>query len=330
MTKYKLLSTFHIINYLPNKIELEYFDLTNLRGFRLLLKLIKLLNKINKHDIFLVSNAGSLIMLTCFFYKVISRHRTMIVFWDTLLYRPIGMKSKILTMIKVILLKSVDWFYCNHRDTSGYEKYYKIPKNKFYYIPFKANNYYMLSEIEVGDKGYVLACGASHRDYQTFIKAINVLEYPTKILLPEKGIAAYHGSELSEKNISENLEIIRHNFDSRSWNKYLANAKIVVIPIKKGTLQSAGISVYLESMALGKPVVITEGVSTKGVLTNDVAVIVPAENSEQLALAIKKLWEDDEYRNRISSNGKNYALSLGGAKRLVEDMLTALCYHFSI
>ena len=83
-------------------------------------------------------------------------------------------------------------------------------------------------------------------------------------------------------------------------------------------------------MALGKPVVITEGVSTKGVLTNDMAVIVPAEDSEQLTLAIKKLWEDDEYRNRISSNGKDYALSLGGAKRLVEDILTALCYHFSI
>ena len=73
-------------------------------------------------------------------------------------------------------------------------------------------------------------------------------------------------------------------------------------------------------MALGKPVVITEGTSTRGLITENEAEIVPCEDPNSLANAIRKLWEDKGYRDMLASRGRRYALSLEGKERLVKDL----------
>jgi glycosyltransferase involved in cell wall biosynthesis len=79
-------------------------------------------------------------------------------------------------------------------------------------------------------------------------------------------------------------------------------------------------------MALGKPVIISEGTSTRGILTKNEAEIVPSEDPDSLALAIKKIWDDKDYRECLAKNGKKYALSLGGEERLVKDILKGICF----
>lgn len=81
-------------------------------------------------------------------------------------------------------------------------------------------------------------------------------------------------------------------------------------------------------MALGKPVIISEGTSTRGILTKNEAEIVPSEDPDSLALAIKKIWENKDYRERLAENGKKYALSLKGEERLVRDILRGICFFF--
>jgi glycosyltransferase involved in cell wall biosynthesis len=280
-----------------------------------------------RYNAFLVANPGIDIILICFLSKFIPYNKTLNVAFDVLLIRPETIKHKALAYVEQILFFGIDNFFCNHKDTAGYEKYYGINKEKFYYVPFKANNYSILSDFEIRDKGYVLANGASYRDYETFLKAVTKLGYPTKIILPAARVAKYHQTILDEKLCPENVSVIRHDFNMHTWNEYIANASMVVIPIKKGTLQSAGISVYFEAMALGKPIVITEGVSTRGILTKEVAEIVPAGDPGFLASSIEKLWENKEYRDRLAKNGKQFALSLKGAERMVKDILMGI-YSF--
>lgn len=321
MQKYKLLTAYKIINRLPEKFDVTYFGIDGYKGLKAIINLTRLWRKIKKYDVFLVSNPDIKIMVLCFILKIIPFCKTKIVFWDMLLVRPRDFKSKMVAYLERIFLARIDRFLVDHKDTEGYERYYKIPKYKFHYIPFKANNLSFLSELRPQDGGYVLSCGASHRDYKTFLEAIEMLGYPTKIVLPQKGVAKYHGTKLEEKQCPANVKIIRHDFNVNTWNEYLANARIVVIPIEPGTLQAAGISVYLEAMALGKPVVITEGVSTMGILRENMAEIVPGGNPTKMASSIRLLWENESYRGEISRRGREFALSLGGRDRMATDIL---------
>lgn len=325
MRKYNLLTTWKFTNRLPDRINIDYCELKKGNIWRNIVSIIKLLTKLRKYDAYLAANPGFLILFICFLSKYLFFSKTLNVAFDILLVRPENLKHKSLAFVEQILFLGIDKFFCNHKDTRGYEKYYKIDKNKFYYVAWKANNYDILSKFHPKDNGYLLACGASHRDYETFIKATAALGYPTKIALPKKDVAMYHQSILNEKECPKNISIVRHDFDSNTWNELIAGAKIVVIPIKKGTLQSAGISVYLEAMALGKPVVITEGVSTFGIITNNEAEIVPPSDPVSLGNAIRKLWDNRGYRERLANDGKQFALSLENAERMIRDILKGIC-----
>ena len=326
MRKYNILTTWKFTNRLPDKINVDYYEIDRGSFWGYVVSLFKLLIKMRKYDAFLVANPTFDTIFVCFLSKFIPYNKTLNVAFDILLMRPETVKQKVLAWVEQVLFFGFDKFFCNHKDTTGYEKYYGINKEKFYYVPFKANNYSMLSNFMIRDEGYVLASGASYRDYETFLKALTKLGYPTKIVLPAGNVAKYHQTVLDEKLCPENVSVIRHDFNMQTWNEYIANARMVVIPRKRGTLQSAGISVYFEAMALGKPVVITEGVATRGILTKEVAEIVPVADFEALASAIEGLWENKEYRDRLAKNGKQFALSLEGAERMVKDLLMGIYF----
>lgn len=294
---------------------------TRLRHFKSSCTLLLLLRK---YDGLLVFNAGVDVTLIAFLARVLWRHRVSIFFYDTNLQAPRNIRTRIKCLIKAFLFSGVDKFLCMQKDTGGYESFYKIPRGKFVYIPFKANNVNILDKFVVTDGPYVLAAGASRRDYRTFIHAIEILGHPTIIVLPEASIAQFHNTDMDGRNLPQNVTVVRHNFEVNSWNTFLANARVVVVPIQQDAIQPAGISVYLEAMALGKPVVITDGPSTRDILTGEEAEIVPAADPGALAKAISRLWDNEGYRKLIGGRGREYALSLGGERRLLEDILKVM------
>lgn len=262
----------------------------------------------------------------CFSYvvKVMTWSKFKVVYFDLLLPNPRSAKEKLFAFIKKVLFSEVDLFIFLQRDVSGYLEKYKIKHEKCTYVPFKANNYEQLEQFEVKDEGYLLACGASYRDYKLLAKALEFLYFPVKIVLPEQEQSAYHRSVIDEQDFGENVEIIRHDFDRDTWYGYLANCRCVVLPIRPDVIQCAGISVCLEAMAFGKPVVISEGPATRQILTNTMAGIFPPGDHRQLAQIIQNIWEDEGYRQKLSRTGQAYALSLGGEERLVKDISRAL------
>jgi glycosyltransferase involved in cell wall biosynthesis len=186
-------------------------------------------------------------------------------------------------------------------------------------VPFKANNFDIAPSFVSTDGDYALALGTSQRDYRLLINAVSDLSVRLKVVAPRTNVST-HGAQMGSECLPPNVERIDRSVDRTEWNTLIAQSRLVVIPILPGVLQPAGISVYLEAMMLGKPVVITRGTSTDGILNDSLALLVPPGDIDALRGAIARLWNDSALRAMLSDNGKRYARSLGNHERLLADL----------
>lgn len=281
------------------------------------IKNILIKGKIKKYDAFLFFNPSSKEIILSAIITTLYRRRSYL--YDANLKKPLNVVEKIIGYIKGFLINKSSALIVMHKNVDAYKKYYRIKDEKILYVPFKSNCYEIRDSIISEDHGYILSCGASHRDYSCFIEAIRDVSIPVKIVLPNKEKLFTHKTEFQEKNLPENVTVVRHNFSKESWYEILRKAKIVVIPIDKNCIQPAGISVYLEAMSLGKPTVISRGPSTDQIIANE-ALLVDRGDHQQLQAAIQKLINDEHLLKKISAAGKKYADSLEGVDRLMSDL----------
>jgi glycosyltransferase involved in cell wall biosynthesis len=76
----------------------------------------------------------------------------------------------------------------------------------------------------------------------------------------------------------------------------MASARLVVLPITP-QIRGAGISVYVQAMALRKCVIISAGPAAEDVLTSGQAIIVPPSDPAALRQAIERAFTDPAYRS---------------------------------
>ena len=239
-----------------------------------------------------------------------------------------SIKGKISQIVKTILLKKIDFCIVYFKNNQGYRKFYHILPEKLKYVPYKINSYELVTKAKITDEGYIFTGGKSRRDFTTLIKAVRELPYPIKIVTPDNRELFLHGSRLNESNLPPNVKVVHDDGSAESFIKHIAASRLVVLPIKKENISSSGIGVYIMAMALKKCVIISAGPAIDDLLTADTAIIVPPEDPETLKAAIEQAYNNDQLRNRIAENGYNYAISLGGEKRLRESVLDKLYDDF--
>ena len=314
----KLLSNVGLTNHFPGRLEIARLPATEGRpsGFVMLADLVR---AYAGADRILVFNADAIHAAAAVFAKAIN-HRLGVFFYDTNLRRPESVRERLLALIKRVLFRAVDGFLVMHKDTSAYSEWFGISEDKFRYVPFKANNFEFAGQVPTSDGNYIFAGGASYRDVNCLIDAVRDLAMPVRLVLPPEDVARIHHTPSIKGPVPEHVTVIRQFGMRESWNELLANSTIVVVPVIDRCIQPAGISVYLEAMALGKPVVISRGPSTNGLISEDIAGLYRAGDSKDLGRALRKMIENAEYRARIAERGRQYALSLGGADRLSKDL----------
>ena len=86
------------------------------------------------------------------------------------------------------------------------------------------------------------------------------------------------------------------------------------------TITVAGVSVYLDAMALKKFVILSDNPAIRGIL-KDETIIIPPQDPLRLAEAIREAWENDELRDRTASAGREYAETLQDEARLLGDIV---------
>ena len=127
-------------------------------------------------------------------------------------------------------------------------KEFGLPIEKFIVTPFGLDDTYekyKATKVEYED--YSLALGRSNRDYDFLIKAWKKLPVSEKLLI---ACDEYTASEKLPENI-----IIRK--DITLDFPYIANCKLMILPIKDGNICS-GDTVLLKAMSYYKPVVVTK------------------------------------------------------------------------
>ena len=260
------------------------------------------------------------LLRTIFFWK-----RFKLVSVDVLLRRPTDWKRKLYRFYQILMLRKVDRFLLYFRNTSHYQRLFGLRPERIQYVPFKVNDWELgLSQYQADPASgtYVICAGQTLRDVKTFVTACERAGVPAVLLTPGKDMMQRHGTHLDADSLPANVRIEYHtDGKEETFLKWLKEAAIVVIPRFKTDISSSGISTYLSSMACWRCVVISNGPGAEDVLTDGQAVIVPAEDVDQLASNLKELWNDPVRLAAIGRKGRAYAEQVQGEERLLRDVL---------
>lgn len=230
--------------------------------------------------------------------------------------------------IRIICLKNIDMIILYSKNNNRLSKAYKLNTNKLKYIPFKINSHNFVTQYPTIDGDYIFSGGRSRRDFKTLIQASRNFEYNVKIVTPLNTDKIFFDSSSSDtESIPSNVDIIHDDGSIESFVSYIANSRVVVLPLRKDDFASTGSSVYLIAMALKKCVIISAGPTADWILENK-AIIVPPENPQKLASAIKKAYSNFSFRNNIASKGYNYAINIGNENRFFNDILDTIQNDF--
>ena len=240
---------------------------------------------------------------------------------DFILSRPQGWKQTVVARLKGLLLRKVDRFILHFKDMSEYERIYGIPPSKCRFVPFKVNYWEKMSPEDRSFKAeeYVFTAGRSYRDFPTFIEAMRKVDYPGLLLYEGAALLKQSATDVDLSNLPANLATAK-NEGEQSWVEYIRRAKIVVVPLLPSTMYAPGLSLYLMAMALKKCVIVTEGLATRGMLTDEAVIVVP-KDAAAMAAAITRVWNDDALRSKTAEAGRRYAERCGGESRLLADVV---------
>ncbi len=283
---------------------------------------MKLFSRAKGYDIVLMNSSTRGLFGLCLMRWLRPFHRWRLVSLDIHLNEPIGWKQRVATVLKRFLLKKVDLHILFFSDLGGYEKWFGITPAKSRFVPFKVNSWETISHDEAtsGDGEYVFCGGRSLRDLETFKRAMALVPFPGLLLYQQdSSFMALHGTPVDLAGLPPNVCPERHDGNNDTWIDYIRRAKIVVIPTFANSIYAPGLSLYLLAMGLRRCVIISAGPQTRGLLDKE-AIIVPPENPEALAGAIRRAWEDEAYRKEVASFGRQYAELCGGEERMVHDI----------
>lgn len=269
------------------------------------------------------------LLALCALRKLLPWRQARLVAVDLILTKPgRSFRQRLLAWIKGWLLRQVDLFLLHQKDVSGLEAAYGINVKKVRYIPYKVNSWHAVREMDVPEGDYVFSGGRSRRDYDTFCAALHDLPLPTLLLTPRREVNALHETDFDGKGVPDHVRVVHDDGSPRSWLRHMANARIVVIPVLRNSISPSGVGTYLLAMALGKCVVMSESPATRGVIEHEKqAVLVPMGDAAALREAVRRVWFDDDYRDRIAANGYAYAMSLGGVENLQRNIAEAVADH---
>jgi glycosyltransferase involved in cell wall biosynthesis len=163
---------------------------------------------------------------------------------------------------------------------------------------------YTLSDAELrlapSDTGRVFAGGNSLRDYGPLLEAAKSIPAPidiaTNALTPAQieGLAA---------NVSA-ASVPRHVFDA-----LMLGASVVVVPLQTRADRSSGQTTYVNAMARGKAIVITDTPGVRDYIEDgETGRIVPPEDPVALAAAVRQLLEDPGERTKMGERARARAL----------------------
>lgn len=165
--------------------------------------------------------------------------------------------------------------------------------------------------------GPILAIGDDHgRDWPTLIEALAPLDVDLIVKTKAK-VNVPNGARLRLRQISERLS-------SQDLRKLYADASLVVIPLSE-TLNVSGVGSILESMAMGKPLVVSDNPPIRDYLEpGRTADVVPVGDAVKLREAVLKITANPERMRTMGRLARMRAVDFYGSEAYAERFAGAL------
>jgi glycosyltransferase involved in cell wall biosynthesis len=169
--------------------------------------------------------------------------------------------------------------------------------------------------VDACPEGPILAIGDDHgRDWATFVKAIAPLDIDV-VVKTKASINLPPDARCRLRQISQRLSF-------KELRELYARCSLVVIPLSS-TLNVSGVGSVLESMAMGKALIISDNPPIRDyVEAGRTAEVVPVGEAEQLREAVLALKEDPERMLEMGARARERAQNLYSkpafARRLAE------------
>jgi hypothetical protein len=166
--------------------------------------------------------------------------------------------------------------YCvlSSEELETFPRTWRVDPSRVAFTPFC----YTLTDQELAaptsEDGGIFAGGDSLRDYRPLLEAAAALPAPVTI-----ASATVQASDAAPN-------VTAHGVDHREFNRLLRCASVVVVPLRSAE-RSAGQQTYLNAMALGKLVVVTDAAGVRDYVEDgQTGLVVPPSDPQALASAL--------------------------------------------
>ena len=161
------------------------------------------------------------------------------------------------------------------------------------------HRFFAPADVDSGD-GYVLSVGREQRDYQTLIDALRPVQIPC-VIVP--GSTWSHRS-LAQLRVPEHIEL-RQGLSYSELRELYQRARLVVVPIYRGTEYAAGVNCILEAMSCARPVIASDTPGLSGYIREGFdGRQVPPGDPQELRAVIEQLWADRGAAERLALGGR--------------------------
>jgi glycosyltransferase involved in cell wall biosynthesis len=276
-------------------------------------------------SVFLVNCATGLVLDLALKQILPFARRRPLIAVDMILRRPATIPANLSAAAKRIVLRNVDYFLHYFKDLRGLDSVYGIGPDRSGFVDFKANLWNWRVDGARPDGEYALCFGRSVRDFDTFFDAVQGLDCPGAIVDPQSASIWEHGSRFTRplSALPPNVRVLDHDQTNSSQAELMRAARIVVVPMLRGRLVSAGISTILNAMILGKCVIASAGPGVTELFDREL-LTVPPEDPEALASAIRNAWEDTDLRRRTAQAGWEHARRCGSEQDFYGRVINAV------
>ncbi|SEU27679.1 glycosyltransferase family 4 protein [Stigmatella erecta] len=239
-----------------------------------------------------------------------------------LLVHNVASKKRLLALAKVGLARHVDHFLClSEHSRRVLVEEYGIARERITVIYSRVDTDYFQPQPAQPVLHRVCSAGAVNRDYGTLIAAATGLDAEVKIAADTAWRYSVAGKA------QKGAQALPPNVEMRSWGNYLnlrqlyAESRAVVVPLERPII--SGITVVLEGMAMGKPVILTRNPYVEGFIEDGVTgLLVDPGNPAQLRERIQWVLANPAEAEAMGQRAREKAVRDFSVERYVERILS--------
>lgn len=223
----------------------------------------------------------------------------------TMLVHNVASLRRRLPLATLGLAKLLDHVFCLSLESRReLEERYHVDPKRITVIGSRVDTQFFTPDPTQKRMRQVCSAGAVNRDYRTLVEAVRPLNVPTKIAADTAW--AHSTGQVRLDNLPSFVEM-------RSWGSYqnlrtlYAESAVVVVPLERPML--SGVTVALEAMAMGRPVILTRNAYVEEFLKDgEHGFFVDQGDVVGLSEKLKFLLSDPDAANQMGENARRWVL----------------------